>query len=801
MIDATAQTNVYNVLNDVNTILSEPILSHEVVGSCIMHLEKYTNALDDELEMLQIGLNKNVVDSSFCMSMKEIFHSLVQDIESMQSRALEMENLVTEITTDIRQLDYARRNIISSMIVLKRLQMLTIAYEQLKALVKAKQYGEITHLLEAVLELTSYFKSFRSVDQIAILCNNIYELKKDLLEQASLDFENIFSSSLDLNKKASQLQEICIMIDTLENKARERILLWYCNTQLREYRAVFRGNDEAASLDNISRRYAWIKRMLKLYDEKHSKMFPESWNTDERLCHNFCINTSEDIRDVLSKSGRNCKITIFIEALEKTLEFEQFLEKRFIFDHCSLTDSVVPKQNGKTLTFHKIIRNTFDPYLNIFIESQENILSSMIQSFKKIDLENEIKNNAQLIVTSSSTELFLSYRETLTQYEKLLDGRLLLELSYLFGKWLIIYAETILLPVIDGRQTLNINTCCLVLNTSDYCYKTTVQLETLIKSKIIDDFREKVNFTKEEEMFLNIAGVSIKSLVKIVEANLSGPFKDMVKIDWSQLENIVDQSAYVIGITSVLKDMSKKIIEKIPIEKFVRTFCDKIVESFLDNFIFYITRSRPISEIGAEQMISDLYSIKMTLLKLPVITNKKNAQAHISYTKFVNKGISRIETILKVLLTQINSSEEFVNNYFIWIGDKNASNFLKILELKGIRKQEQNQLLDIFNIQVSEHSDLIDSSPLLESLVLSSQTGPNTGLSSRFDASNISSIFSITRENFERLPRNSTLSNSETLPSSGSRLNERFKGLFRRDSSSGTSPSSKESYFKPNYVS
>lgn len=186
------------------------------------------------------------------------------------------------------------------------------------------------------------------------------------------------------------------------------------------------------------------------------------------------------------------------------------------------------------------------------------------------------------------------------------------------------------------------------------------------------------------------------------------------------------------------------------------------------------------------------------------------------YTKFVNKGISRIETILKVLLTQINSSEEFVNNYFIWIGDKNASNFLKILELKvfiifcsfyitnylkGIRKQEQNQLLDIFNIQVSEHSDLIDSSPLLESLVLSSQTGPNTGLSSRFDASNISSIFSITRENFERLPRNSTLSNSETLPSSGSRLNERFKGLFRRDSSSGTSPSSKESYFKPNYVS
>ncbi|KAG5513516.1 hypothetical protein PMAC_000948 [Pneumocystis sp. 'macacae'] len=779
MIDATAKTNAYNVLNDVNLIFSEPILSHQTVESCMMRLDEYISALDDELEILQTGLEKNVIDSSFCTSMKEIFHSLVQDIKSMQSRAFQMENLVIEIIADIKQLDSARRNIITSMIVLKRLQMLTIAYEQLKALIKAKQYGEITHLLEAVLELTSYFKSFRSVDQIAILCNNIYELKKDLLEQASLDFENIFTSSLDLNKKASQLQEICIMVDVLENKARERILLWYCNTQLREYRT-------AASLDNISRRYTWIKRMLKLYDEKHSKMFPKSWNTDEKLCQNFCINTSEDIREVLSKSGKNCKITVFIEALEKTLEFEEFLEKRFTFDkHYNLTDNVVSKQSTKALTFHKIIRNTFDPYLNIFIESQENVLSSMIQSFKKIDMDNEIKNNTQLIVTSSSTELFLFYRETLAQYEKLLDGQLLLELSYLFGKWLIIYAETILLPVVDGRHTLNINTCCLILNTSDYCYKTTLQLETLIKNKIINEFREKINFTKEEEMFLNIAGVSIKSLVKIVEVNLSTPFKDMVKIDWSQLENIVDQSAYVIGITSVLKDMSKKIIERIPIEKFVRIFCDKIVESFLDNFIFYITRSRPISEIGAEQMISDLYSIKMTLLKLPVITNKKNAQAHISYIKFVNKGISRIETILKILLTQINSPEEFVNNYFIWIGDRNASNFLKILELKGIRKQEQNQLLEIFNIQISKHSDLIDSSSLLESLILSPQTGSTMGFSSRFDTSNIGSIFSITRENFERLPRSPALPNPETLSLSSSRLNERFKGLFRRDSSSG----------------
>ncbi|KTW29282.1 hypothetical protein T552_01237 [Pneumocystis carinii B80] len=775
------QTEDYNLLEDINSIINEPILSHEVIVPCLSHLEKYKEELNCELDKAKNELETEGKDAISNEDIKEKLKELIEMIECMQLRAFQVERLVTKITVDIKQLDYAKKNITYSMIVLKRLQMLTVAYEQLKMLIKTKQYEEITHLLQAILQLTSYFKSFRSVDQIAALCNNISELKTNLFEQACLDFENIFISPMDMNKKAFQLLNICNMLDILENNARERILLWYCNTQLREYRTVFRGNDEAASLDNISRRYAWLKRMLNLYDEKHAKMFPKSWNADERLCQNFCANTSEDIQEVLSRSEKNIKISILLEALQKTLEFEHYLEKRFNSNYYNVTNTFISKQESKTITFHKSIKNTFNSYLYIFIQFHENALSNMIQSFKKLNMENEIKNNPQLMVTSSSTELFLFYRQTLAQYEKLSNEHLLIDFSYLFARWLIIYAETILLPAMDGKQATNINICCLILNTSDYCYKTTMQLEKLIKGKVSDNFREKIGFDKEKEMFLNIAGISIKNLVKIIETSLSGSFKDMMKIDWSQLKNIVDQSAYVTSMTSVLKNMSEKIMEKISIEKFIRIFCDKMVESFLDNFMFYITRCRPISEVGAEQMILDLYSIKMALLKLPIITNEKNTQAHISYTKFVNKEVSKIETILKVLLTQINSSEEFVKNYLVLIGDKNISNFLKILELKGLRKQEQNQLLEIFNIQTSQHSDLIDSSSLLEPLILSPQSGANISLPYCFDTSNINtSIFSAARDNSERLHRNSISINSESL--SSSRLNERFKGLFRRDS-------------------
>jgi hypothetical protein len=42
------------------------------------------------------------------------------------------------------------------------------------------------------------------------------------------------------------LAEACLVIDALGEHARTRLINWYCNTQLREYRQVFRGNDEVS---------------------------------------------------------------------------------------------------------------------------------------------------------------------------------------------------------------------------------------------------------------------------------------------------------------------------------------------------------------------------------------------------------------------------------------------------------------------------------------------------------------------------------------------------------------------------
>jgi hypothetical protein len=87
----------------------------------------------------------------------------------------------------------------------------------------------------------------------------------------------------------------CSLSHVLMLDNRKDLLDWYCSLQFREYRRIFRASDEVSSLgcrgfsvltcisqagqlDNLSRRFAWFRRTLKVYEEEHAAIFPEDWN-------------------------------------------------------------------------------------------------------------------------------------------------------------------------------------------------------------------------------------------------------------------------------------------------------------------------------------------------------------------------------------------------------------------------------------------------------------------------------------------------------------------------------------------
>ena len=198
---------------------------------------------EDIAEAVQNQAGSDAGSIQQIQSAKAELNEMFQKTESVRERAIRTEQAITEMTADIKRLDGTKRNLTLSMTALKRLQMLTTAYDQLRGLSKSRQYRECAQLLQAVIQLMAHFKSYRSIDQIATLSRNVAEVQRELLEQVCEDFEVIFANG-EISQRKSTLAEACLVMEALGDNARSRLITWYCNSQLREYRQVFRGNDE-----------------------------------------------------------------------------------------------------------------------------------------------------------------------------------------------------------------------------------------------------------------------------------------------------------------------------------------------------------------------------------------------------------------------------------------------------------------------------------------------------------------------------------------------------------------------------
>ena len=74
--------------------------------------------------------------------------------------------MVQSISTEIRNLDVAKKNIVFSITSLKRMLMLITGIEQLREFCRKKQYKEAANMIEATNELVLYFKDYQDIPEI-----------------------------------------------------------------------------------------------------------------------------------------------------------------------------------------------------------------------------------------------------------------------------------------------------------------------------------------------------------------------------------------------------------------------------------------------------------------------------------------------------------------------------------------------------------------------------------------------------------------------------------------------------------
>ncbi|KAK7481576.1 hypothetical protein BaRGS_00027225 [Batillaria attramentaria] len=444
--------------------------------------------LDDEIRGVVRGqTNVGEEGRQALVEAQRAIQDLFTKIKDIKDKAEKSEEMVKEITRDIKQLDHAKRHLTASITTLNHLHMLVGGVDSLTSLTRRRQYGEICNLLQGVLNVLDHFDKYMAIPQIHQLAERVKQIQSELGTQIIADFEEAFQGAGakygPSNQK--QLHDACYVVNILDPKVKRDLLTWFVKLELSEYLVLFSEDQDVAWLDKIDRRYAWIKRTLVDFEEKFGHLFPPAWEVSERICVEFCEITRRELSRIMSKRAVEIDVKLLLFAIQRTTNFEALIAKRFTgstlqegqskpppplpavppstnpfeqeetknpFEGQADADSAPAEESKAAKTqatpFTGIISKCFEPHLNIYIDSQDRNLSELILRFLEdlrqhgpMRMDGEEGSN----VLPSCADLFVFYKQCMVQCSQLSTGKPLLDLTRTFQKYLKEYANRVLL--------------------------------------------------------------------------------------------------------------------------------------------------------------------------------------------------------------------------------------------------------------------------------------------------------------------------------------------------------------------
>jgi len=416
-------------------------------------------------------------------------------------------------------------------------------------------------------------------------------------------------------------------------------------------------------------------------------------------------------------------------------------------------------QNVTLTPFKGIISQAFEPYLNIYIEAQDRNLADLIERFVSDltrdgvpDMDSEGGG-----VLPSCGDLFVFYKKCMVQCCELSTGHPMIDLTKVFKKYLREYASRVLvanlpkignspsaaamltLPAMSQLKDLKdlsnatsgilqnfssllkegdmprfspqdqVLICCFLV-TAEYCLDTTQQLEEKLKQKVDPALAGEVTLAGETDLYHSVIGNCVGLLVQELEAGCEPGLLAMTRMSWQAVQQVGDQSDYVSQISGNVRGMVPRVRRCLDASrKYFTQFCIKFVTNFIPKFIACVYKCKPLSTVGAEQLLLDTHSLKTVLLDLPNLTEGNSRptgrKAPAAFTKIVVKGMTRAEMILKVVMSPADPAT-FVEQYIRLVQDPDGPELSKLLDMKGLRRSEQTTFLDLYRESVPSSQSL-----------------------------------------------------------------------------------------------
>ena len=701
------------------------------INDLIEKFEKEIVELDEEIDGLMCErATYNDELKNYMQELNNDVGKIIQLISNIKQNTDTNETTVKLICNDIKNLDNARNNITVTISSLTKLIMLITGIEKLESFVKEKQYKEAANAIAASNDIMEYFKEYRHVTQV----NSLYQ-KKDALCNSLL---NTICDELknDINllpQNSDRLYDACLAVNAIGDRAIGEIKTWFTQYKLAPYEKMYDPKIEnAIEFKDTEKRFDWLKRALKEYDKLYDEVFPPSWGFKSQLCQEFCRITKLQLNEILMMNVegiKNIEVEVLVKVLNSTISFEKSLNEYLISEYPDTDDNIKSnfldmniieeirtkyseaksnKKNGRKDPNPKpryrlfrvigIISESFEPYMNSYVTNEVKKIKDII-----INLVQNDRIEGKLYV--SSLYLFNNIKQAMSRCLTFSKSKTFFDLSIKFKDIFLFYIEKIL------NQKFNLNfysneinknknlkqadftPICYLINTCDYCITTIGALTSSVQEKIEEKYQNNISYDdivgKFREIYKKCFDLLSTDLKNSVEVQLQF---GIIKKNWVLgTSGGKDTNAFVIGISKILND-EFNFIKNILQEEFLCHYLNVVPKIISELLINYLYKIKKIDESGAQEIYTNIGELKNIILNLYYIVvkpvpgqNKENDSRYNCLNMILKKEMSRVENRLKTLGSNVT---EFGNAYKNFVEDKSREDFDKLLQLRGIRKND-----------------------------------------------------------------------------------------------------------------
>lgn len=589
-----------------------------------------------------------------------------------------------------------------------------------------KQFVEVKKFLTVSEEYLSFFESFKNLDTLKRIKENLFECKKQIYYSIERNFNFILNVK---NKKFGKKLIEIINILTNEKrltKVKLEIVKHYSEKKIKRYKSKFK--DKSFILQE---RFKWILNYIRKHEVVFS-YFPKTWYFQQELIMDFYLCTKPTLENYLDGFGNN-EPQVFITMLLDTYEFEYTVQRKYgtftkdqieneleeiNFKLEDINDKKISSKFGpdekykevkelqdkvkelksfknikheRNYILNSVLQKCFEPYMYIYTNYNSILLVKKINDI--MSQENWHPNSS----IHSGHNLFMLLESNLKDISRVSRGKTMFNIyKKNWNNIISIFLDTINqnIPIVkNGFLSKNNNMeekkkykLIQIIKVLDYAQNEFDKLEKLLIRVIIENYKKNISFKnlmkKCYDNKKKAILIFVNNTLKIVDSEM----EKLKSTTWGTFKIMsIKMPNYIKLIRNLFVGECDLLFQYIPFDS-SKLFLSILLKEFCKKYLYYLLRIKntPITQFGIRQLKEETRYYKEDVFKKLLEKHKKFDKDHIKILdKEIKTSWKKIDAVFEILSISENEKTKTFVIYKEFFDVKNSEIFEKILNLKG----------------------------------------------------------------------------------------------------------------------